>query len=212
MTRFEKRFFESTRGQIVMLLRRARRTVDELASALGLTDNAVRAHLTTLERDGLVQQQGVRKGEGKPAQVYALTSEAEELFPKAHPPVLNELLTLLQERLSSSDLTSALREVGRRMGQEHHVRAGNPRARLEGAAAVLASLGGLAEVETGEAGVLRMVGVSCPLGSMVVEHPEACLLAESLVSEATGLRVVERCVRDTGRAPRCCFEVQGIDS
>jgi predicted ArsR family transcriptional regulator len=59
-----RRFFETTRGQIVGLLRRGRRTVEELARALGLTDNAVRNHLATLERDGLVRQDGVRRGPG----------------------------------------------------------------------------------------------------------------------------------------------------
>ena len=77
-----QRFFASTRGQIITLLRRSSRTVDELAQALDLTDNAVRAHLATLERDGLVQQRGVRRGSGKPASVYDLTVEADQLFQK----------------------------------------------------------------------------------------------------------------------------------
>ncbi|MFL5666689.1 MAG: ArsR family transcriptional regulator, partial [Ktedonobacteraceae bacterium] len=53
-----ERFFTSTRGHIITLLRRAGHTVDELARALQLTDNAVRSHLATLERDGLVRQSG----------------------------------------------------------------------------------------------------------------------------------------------------------
>ncbi len=64
---WNSRFFASTRGKIVTLLRRASRTVDELAQALDLTDNAVRAHLATLERDGFVQQRGERRGSGKPS-------------------------------------------------------------------------------------------------------------------------------------------------
>ena len=44
-------FFASTRGQIVTLLRRSSRTVDELTQALDLTHTAVRAHLASLERD-----------------------------------------------------------------------------------------------------------------------------------------------------------------
>ena len=56
LSRSDERFFASTRGQIVTLLRRALRTVDELAGELGLTDNAIRAHLAALERDGLVTQ------------------------------------------------------------------------------------------------------------------------------------------------------------
>ena len=39
---------ESTRGKILDLLRTKEQTVNELAAALGLTDNAVRAHLLSL--------------------------------------------------------------------------------------------------------------------------------------------------------------------
>src|SRR5437899_13088388 len=91
-TNWNRQFFVSTRGRIITLLRRGSRTVDELAQALSLTDNAVRTHLATLERDGLVRQRGARRGSGKPAYVYDLTPEAEQLFPKAYGPVLHELL------------------------------------------------------------------------------------------------------------------------
>src|SRR5437899_12396588 len=60
LTRFDQRFFASTRGRIIQLLRRGSRTVDELAEAVDLTDNGVRGHLATLERDGIVAQTGVR--------------------------------------------------------------------------------------------------------------------------------------------------------
>src|SRR5439155_11168539 len=38
------RFFSSTRGRIVLLVRRSARTVDELAELLGVTRNAGREH------------------------------------------------------------------------------------------------------------------------------------------------------------------------
>jgi predicted ArsR family transcriptional regulator len=208
VSRFESRFFASTRGKIVVLLRRARHTVDELASAVGLTDNAVRAHLATLERDGLVQQRGVRRGEGKPASLYELTTEAERLFPKAHAPVLGQLLSVLEERTSADELTSAMREVGRRLGDGLPEPYGSPRERLQAAAGVLGSLGALAEVEGSDAEGLRLVGYSCPLGTIVDEHPQACLVAEALVGRASGLQVTEACERDQGHPPRCRFEVQ----
>src|SRR3989337_40341 len=92
--KWDQKFFDSTRGQAVTLLRRSGRTVEELARALGLTNNGVRAHLATLERDGAARQRGsVRPGSGggKPAYVYELTPEAEDLFPKAYEPVLGYL-------------------------------------------------------------------------------------------------------------------------
>ena len=40
---------------------------------------------------------------------------------------------------------------------------------------------------------------------MLQAHPKSCELAESLIEEATGLRVTEHC--DKGDPPRCCFEI-----
>src|SRR5919202_2150221 len=113
-TAWEQRFVSTTRGQVVLLLRRARGTVDELALALGLTDNAVRSHLTSLERDGLVAQYGVRKSERKPANVYELTSDAELLFPKAYGRVLDDLLGVLEAQLGPAEVEGVLRAVGKR--------------------------------------------------------------------------------------------------
>src|SRR5499426_3205160 len=111
--KLDERFFESTRGQIVTILRRSPCTVDELAEQLNLTDNAVRAHLSTLERDGLVRQSGLRRGPRKPHFTYVLTPEADKLFPKAYDALLNQLISVLKHRLSPPEIEAVLREVGR---------------------------------------------------------------------------------------------------
>src|SRR4051794_33336088 len=98
---WDTRFWASTRGRIVLLLRGGSRTVNELAATLGLTDNAVRVHLTTLERDGLVRASGRRPGVRKPTVTYDLTAEAEHLFPKVYGPLLRHLLDELAERFSA---------------------------------------------------------------------------------------------------------------
>src|SRR5205823_14337270 len=93
-------FFASTRGQIITLLRRSSRTVDELAQALDLTHTAVRAHLAALERDGLVQQRSERRGSGKPSSVYDLAPAAEYLFPKFY----GQLLDVLHGRMAPEEV------------------------------------------------------------------------------------------------------------
>src|SRR5687768_6640920 len=100
-----ERLLTSTRGQIIALLRRAPATVGELAASLGLTDNAVRAHLAAMERDGLVEQRrGPVRGVGKPPTVYALSPAADTLLPKAYAPVLGVLLATLGERMGPEAL------------------------------------------------------------------------------------------------------------
>jgi predicted ArsR family transcriptional regulator len=203
-TRWDERFFASTRGRVVTLLRRGRRTVDELAGALGLTDNAVRAHLAALERDGLVRQGDLRRTCGKPSYTYNLTSEAERLFPKAYGVLLRELLGVLSDRLPPEVLTEALREVGRRVAAGHERPGGDLRQRVDAGLALLGDLGGLAEAEeTGGGFIIR--GCSCPLAAAVAGNPDACLLAETLLSDLIGVPVRQVC--DPGPPPRCRFEV-----
>ena len=201
-TRWNERFFASTRGQVVLLLRQGQATVEDLAGALGLTDNAVRAHLTALERDGLVVQRGQRQGIGKPAYTYALTSEAEGLFPKAYGAVLQLLLDVLGESLSPPVLDAALREVGRRLAAGQPRVAGDLRQRTGAGVTLLSELGGLASLE--ENGALVIQGRSCPLADAVKGHPETCLLAETLLAEVIGAPVRQTCAPEI---PRCRFEI-----
>jgi len=207
-TKLGERFFDSTRGRIVTLLRGTARTVNELTEELGLTDNAVRAQLLSLERDGLVRQSGVQRGFRKPHFAYKLTPEAEHLFPKAYDALLNKLITVLKTRLSPRVVKGILREVGRSIAPDNGSgrKGRNLETDLSRVLKVLESLGGSASVERdGDKVLIR--SASCPLAEAVKEHPEVCGLAESLVAEIVGMPVRERCDRE--QSPRCCFEIDG---
>jgi predicted ArsR family transcriptional regulator len=208
MPKWTQEFLASTKGRIVSLLRGAARTVNDLAEALALTDNAVRAQLTALERDGLVRKSGVRRGLRKPHQEYELTPEAEHFFPKPYAPVLSELLAALKGRLPPETVDELLRGVGARLAAGRSTPAGGKAAALEqrvaAAAAMLGELGGLAQVERSD-GAFVIRSASCPLAAVSATHPEVCRLGQALVAEVVGVPVQERCVR--GPSPRCCFEI-----
>ena len=197
-----QRFFASTRGKIVTLLRRESQTVEELARALDLTDNAVRAHLMVLERDGLVQQRGSRRGSSKPAYVYSLTPAAEELFPKAYGPVLRQLLETLNERLTAEEVEALMQATAHRLAALWSIPPGTVHARLERAVEILNELGGLTELERHD-GTHVIQGHSCPLATVVPGHPEVCRLTASLLTELVGVPVQEHCDRD--EKGRCRF-------
>ncbi len=199
---WNQRFFQSTRGRIVTLLRRGALTVEELAHALDLTDNAVRPHLATLERDGIVRQGGVRRGAGKPAYVYELAPDAERIFPRAYAQVLNELLDAISERLPAAEIDELLRDVGRRLAAHWRVSSLDLQQRLHLAVDALNELGGMTELEICGAGYC-IRGYNCPLAALVRGHPAACCLAGALVSELVGLPVREDC--ECGETPRCRF-------
>lgn len=200
--RWQDKILATTRGRVLTLLRRGPRTVNDLADALGLTDNAVRLHLSGLERDGLVEQEGVRRGAGKPAHVYRLSKDAESLFPKAYASVLAEVLGFVRDREGREGLEAFLRSVGRRAGERARAMEPTLRGRAEAAVALLGELGGLAEVsETADGLAIR--GYSCPLSAIVGANPEACALAEELVGGVVGVPVTECC--DRSGTPRCAF-------
>jgi predicted ArsR family transcriptional regulator len=205
-----QRFFATTRGQMLQRLRRGARTVDDLARALDLTDNAIRAHLAVLERDGLVTEAGRRRtpDSRKPSQEYQLTPAAERLFPKPYDRVLRRLLSVLRERFPRADVETAVREVGRRLAEEAGAGAqagiGDTRARLGAAVASLNELGALAQVVE-EDGVLSIRATSCALAAVAPGHPEVCLLTEEFVGSVSGLAVCQHCERTD--PPRCRFDV-----
>lgn len=201
-----RRLRETTAGRIMGLLRSRDMTVDELAAALDLSGNAIRPQLALLERDGLVERVGARRGASKPARIYALSGDADLLYSHAYVPVLTELLHVLSSRLGANEFDALLREVGGRLMAGRARPTGDARQCADAASELLNSLGGLARVEQHD-GTLLIRSDGCPLAAATQRHPEACNAMESLLSEFTGLRVMKCCDRE--ERLRCCFELVG---
>ena len=206
-TKMKLNRFASSRERIVQLLRQAQHSVNDLARALGLTDNAVRANLARLERDGLVQQAGSRASVRKPEAVYDITLQAERLFAKAYAPALATLLAVMEAGLDEKELDIQLREAGRRLAAPHLpslARLSFPK-RAQKTLEILEDLGGLADLEDRD-GRLFVRGFGCPFSQVVAAHPKLCLVAQVLVGELLGRQVQEQCQR--GERPKCCFAIE----
>lgn len=202
---WSQRFLESTRGRIVARLRRGSATVEQLAAEVALSENGVRLHLATLERDGWISAEGVRRGDGpgKPATLYALTPGAPGLLSTAYRPVLLALLAALRRRERPAHVAALLRETGRRLATEV---AGAGSGRLEErATAMLKALGGDVEIERGRGGRFTLVGLGCPVGEAVAVEPSVCQALSALLADALDVRVESRC--DRSGSPCCRFEV-----
>lgn len=72
-------------------------TLDQLASHLGVSRNAVRQHVTALERDGLVSAKGMRPGTRRPSRTYGLTDSGAEEFPRRYDLLALSLLEALHQ-------------------------------------------------------------------------------------------------------------------
>lgn len=194
-----------TQAKLLTLLRRSHRTITDLTQALGLTDNAVRTHVAVLRRDGIVQDVGTqRETGGKPARMYGLTPEGEELFPKAYAMVLSGLVEEIARTEGRERATELLRAVGERAAAGVAAPA-DAKGRVAAAAATLRDLGADIEVQRTKGG-WRLQGYGCPLSAVTQNHPEVCALAQALVAEITGRPVTECCERT--ERPRCGFRIE----
>lgn len=194
-----------SRERIVRLLLKGRKTIDEMASSLGITKNAVRAQIALLERDGMVEVQGEQKGTRRPAALYGLCAGTDTHFSRAYPAVLSGVVSALADQLRPKQLEDVLRETGRKIADTAPPLTGNARERVDGAVRFLGTLGSIAEVIE-EDGRIVIKGHGCPISKAVQADGRSCLAMESLLARLTGLAVQERC--DHGARPGCRFEIE----
>jgi len=153
-----------------------------------------------------VERRGVRRDTGgKPAHLFALTADAERLFPKAYAAVLARVLDAVGRRLGERERDQLMRGIGRDVARDTVPKtASDLPERVREAASVLDGLGGATRIEDDD-DLFVIRGSGCPVGALVAEHPELCRMAQALVAAITGVRVRERC--DRSGTPSCSFEI-----
>jgi predicted ArsR family transcriptional regulator len=196
--------FKGTQGRIVRLLRQSGLTANEIAAQLGLTHNAIRGHLATLQREGVVREAGWQRGASRPAVIYEVVPEAEEFLSRAYIPFVAHLVQVLRQRLRQEEMEEVMHLVGRSLASEWPRFRGEFGERVKAASVLLEDLGALNEVEQLNGGyVIR--GSNCLLAAAIHGRPEVCGAVETLLSELLDSPVRECCER--GERPRCCFEI-----
>ena len=189
-------------------VRRGDRTVNAIAAALAVTDNAVRGHLVALEHDGLLRRAGVqRSGQaGQPAAEYELTPAGDEALSAVYPAALAALVAAIGGRLDARGARALFTDAGRRLGSGPRTEGGGSIAvRAQSCANLIESLGG-SIVVTAARGRATLHGAGCPLARAVRAEPGTCTMIESMLTQVSGLRVTQRCAH--GEHPACRFELE----
>jgi predicted ArsR family transcriptional regulator len=181
--------------------------VNALAELLGVTDNGIRLHLASLERDGLIRRGGVRRSgqAGQPAAEYSLMPAGEVALSNAYAPALTALVAALGAKLKVRSARKVLVNAGRRLAaQVPAVRGGSLSERAHSCAALLESLGGKIDLNvTGEKATLT--GSGCPLSAAVRAEPGTCYMIQALLEKHGGVSALQRC--EHGEHPACRFEL-----
>lgn len=160
---------------MLLLKKHGPSTVARLSQQLGVTPNAVRQHLSALERDSLVTQRPVKIGPSKPALVYSLTADAEGLFPKHYGALLLGLVKEIVRREGETGARSWLGQLGHSFARSYvypmsHLTIQD---KLEAVGRILEENGSITEWEETRQG-MRVRDFNCPYATAVMDHPEVC--------------------------------------
>lgn len=199
----------STRMEVLELLRRKGRcSAETIATDLGVTPNAVRQHLTNLERDGFVVSQPERSGRGRPALLFALTERADSVFPKRY----GQLATMVLQEVHDMGGPEALDELFARMAARHAAAIEHDLKDLEfdekmrRIVAWIGRAGTLAEQsETAEG--IKVTIHNCPFRNTALKFPQVCTITPQLISRLTGAPI-SQAESIHRRDPYCSFVVQ----
>ena len=203
----------STRKTLLTMLKTSGPlSVGEMAKRLGITEMAVRRHLQTMERDGLVSTTLVRQAMGRPSHVYSLTEQAEFHFPKNYHGLTLDLLEELTTGAEDQDAVVAglFERRKNKLVRRYEERVSAPG--LQGKVQALASIqeenGYMAAWGTVEGSNDFVIDeFNCPISQVANRYQHACQSELELFQELLGADVERvECLAKDGK--RCRYLIR----
>ncbi|NOU98017.1 winged helix-turn-helix transcriptional regulator [Paenibacillus sp. LMG 31456] len=167
----------STRKVILTMLKtQGSLTVSDMAKQLGITEMAVRRHLNTLERDGLIEAKLVRQAMGRPTNLYSLTEQADELFPKKYHHLTLDLLGELVSEAGEQQVDRLFERRKERMVNRYEEQMqGKPlEERVKTLAEIQNSNGYMVDWNTTNEGHYVINEHNCPISQVANQYNHAC--------------------------------------
>ncbi len=200
----------STKEHLVHLLRvHGSMTTAELTSLLGVSPNAVRQHLDRLQGEGWIEVSGLRRGHGRPQQLFALTTRADGLFPQQYDALALDLLHAINELPEGADLIHRILTIRRREWQNRY----SPRLtgetleeRLAQVTDLLNENGAMASYIAEPDGSYLLFKHHCGIAAVVAQYPLFCQEEQAWLEEALEASV-EPVQSRSGGARNCAFRI-----
>jgi predicted ArsR family transcriptional regulator len=199
----------STRMEVLELLRRnGPCSAETVASDLDVTPNAVRQHLTNLERDGFVVSRPERGGRGRPALLFELTERADAVFPKRYGQLATMVLREVEESGGPEALDDIFAKVAARHARaiEHDLEGLDFDEKLSRVVTWIGRAGTLAEQSETPEGA-KVTIHNCPFRNTALKFPQVCTITQQLISQLLGA-AVSQADSIHRRDPYCSFVVQ----
>jgi predicted ArsR family transcriptional regulator len=188
----------ATRRRILELVKKAGESrAEEIAANLGISVQGTRQHLSSLERDGLIEHREQRDGLGRPKYLFALTPAGDGLFPRNYADLTNELLEYVEDEDPLLLTRLFDRRAQRRLSAARRRMEGRPFVdRVRVLAEILDEDGYLADFEARRDGTYLITEHNCAVLSVALRYGHACGseldFLRAAMADATVTRVAHR--------------------
>jgi len=193
----------STKDRILQLLKKeVSLTVNELTDHLDITHMAVRKHLISLEKDGLIKTKEVKQPMGRPLQTYSLSDKAEEYFPKNYEGISLEFLHDIKEIHGEEVVQQLFKKREARLIDEYSQRVqrkDSATEKLQEIVNIQNEKGYMADLTKIDDDTYEITEYNCPILSVAKDFKIACKCETDMFKEVLGIEQIHRtCCRTEG--------------
>ncbi|SFL94123.1 Predicted transcriptional regulator, ArsR family [Gracilibacillus orientalis] len=206
-----KQLEKTTKDRILELLKKdVSLSVNELIEHLDITHMAIRKHLTTLEKDGLVSSQHEKKEIGRPIQKFFLTTKGKRLFPNNYESISVEFLKDIQAIHGKESIDQLFKNRKERQTHQYAdlVTQSSNLEKMQDMINIQNEKGYMADLYQHDEKQFEIVEYNCPIFAVAKEFHIACQCETSMFKKVLGTTQVERVQCKTEGNNHCRFMVQ----
>jgi DeoR family suf operon transcriptional repressor len=197
--------------QILKLLleNKAGLSIDEVATALNISRNAVQQHFAVLERDGYIQAGVLNKTAGRPVRSFVLTKAGINSFPKQYAWFSELILADMKNEMGSEAFQHYLHKLGSNLSQSllPQFEGKQTGERIEALLKVMDGLGFDARNMTDSGNNEQTIEArNCIYHDLAQKHEEICEFDRTLISSLLDKDIDHvECMAKGGAV--CCFKI-----
>ncbi|GAB2565999.1 helix-turn-helix transcriptional regulator [Gracilibacillus alcaliphilus] len=201
----------TTKDKILELLKKeVTLSVNELIDHLQITHMAIRKHLATLEKDGLIRSEAEKVSVGRPRQKYRLTAKGDRLFPNNYESISVEFLKDIEDLHGEEAIKQLFHKREERQVHAYKKLVTSPSAneKIRKMVDIQNNKGYMAELVEHEDNHFEIIEYNCPIFAVASTYHTACQCETSMFKQVLDTQQVERVQCKTEGNNHCRFHVQ----
>ncbi len=200
---------QSTVGEVLFQLKtRGPATTRDLAGLLGITRQAMRAHLEKLVSERLVEHATVASGIGRPGRIWSLSASGHNRFPDTHAQMTVELIGAVRSEFGEAGLNRLIQRREQTMAESYAAALSGARSleeRLARLVEIRSAEGYMAEFSRRDHGAYILVENHCPICAAATSCQGFCRSELALFERLLAPNRVERSEHALAGARRCAY-------